>query len=98
MCVYAWRGEGEGKQKVINGEGKKKKNLRFLEGLGLADDGTALRVGAGLVGQVGAREAAGVVVDLIRSRKMAGKALLLAGFAFFPSSFRLPFSSCILMF
>lgn len=32
-----------------------------------------------MVGQVLAREAAGVVVDLIRSKKMAGRALLLAG-------------------
>lgn len=32
-----------------------------------------------MVGQVLAREAAGVAVDLIRSKKMAGRALLLAG-------------------
>jgi RuvB-like protein 1 (pontin 52) len=32
-----------------------------------------------LVGQEKAREACGIVVDLIRSRKMAGRALLLAG-------------------
>jgi RuvB-like protein 1 (pontin 52) len=32
-----------------------------------------------MVGQVLAREATGVVVDLIRSKKMAGRALLLAG-------------------
>ena len=50
-----------------------------IKGLGLGADGTALRVGCGLVGQTGAREAAGVVADLIRARKMAGKALLLAG-------------------
>jgi len=36
-------------------------------------------VGAGLVGQEKAREACGIVVDLIKSRKMAGRALLLAG-------------------
>lgn len=36
-------------------------------------------MGAGFVGQEQAREAAGLVVDLIRSRKMAGRALLLAG-------------------
>jgi DNA helicase TIP49 (TBP-interacting protein) len=36
-------------------------------------------VGAGLVGQEKGREACGVVVDLIQSRKMAGRALLLAG-------------------
>jgi len=31
------------------------------------------------VGQEKAREACGIVVDLIKSRKMAGRALLLAG-------------------
>lgn len=35
--------------------------------------------GAGLVGQDEAREAAGVVVDLIRAKKMAGRAVLFAG-------------------
>lgn len=50
-----------------------------VKGLGLAEDGTALPISAGLVGQEKAREAAGVVVDLIRSKKMAGRALLLAG-------------------
>jgi DNA helicase TIP49 (TBP-interacting protein) len=37
------------------------------------------RICAGLVGQERAREAAGVVVELIKSKKMAGRALLLAG-------------------
>lgn len=32
-----------------------------------------------MVGQVLAREGAGVAVDLIKSKKMAGRALLLAG-------------------
>jgi RuvB-like protein 1 (pontin 52) len=32
-----------------------------------------------MVGQVLAREAAGVAVDLIKSKKMAGRALLIAG-------------------
>ena len=41
--------------------------------------GIASPVGSGLVGQEKAREACGLVVDLIRSRKMAGRALLLAG-------------------
>merc|ERR1712014_137122 len=35
--------------------------------------------GGGMVGQEKAREAAGVVVDLIKSKKMAGRALLMAG-------------------
>ena len=50
-----------------------------IKGLGLREDGTAEPIAAGLVGQCQAREAAGIVVDLIRSKKMAGKALLLAG-------------------
>eukprot|EP00568_Trieres_chinensis_P003563 CAMPEP_0183304062 /NCGR_PEP_ID=MMETSP0160_2-20130417/9283_1 /TAXON_ID=2839 ORGANISM="Odontella Sinensis, Strain Grunow 1884" /NCGR_SAMPLE_ID=MMETSP0160_2 /ASSEMBLY_ACC=CAM_ASM_000250 /LENGTH=455 /DNA_ID=CAMNT_0025467049 /DNA_START=68 /DNA_END=1435 /DNA_ORIENTATION=+ len=51
-----------------------------VKGLGLnPDTGIASPVGSGLVGQERAREACGVVVDLIRSRKMAGRALLLAG-------------------
>ncbi len=50
-----------------------------IKGLGLNEDGTAQEVAAGLVGQQQAREAAGVTVDLIRSKKMAGRALLLAG-------------------
>lgn len=36
-------------------------------------------VAAGFVGQEQAREAAGLVVDMIRQKKMAGRALLLAG-------------------
>jgi len=50
-----------------------------VKGLGLDEVGFATPVGAGLVGQEKAREACGVVVDLIQSRKMAGRALLLAG-------------------
>jgi len=50
-----------------------------VKGLGLRDDGTAEPISAGMVGQEKAREAAGIVVELIRSKKMAGKALLLAG-------------------
>lgn len=34
---------------------------------------------AGFVGQAAAREASGLVVDMIRQKKMAGRALLLAG-------------------
>jgi len=34
---------------------------------------------AGFVGQKEAREAAGLVVDMIKQKKMAGRALLLAG-------------------
>lgn len=50
-----------------------------VKGLGLKDDGSAIPVASGLVGQARAREASGVVVELIKAKKMAGKALLLAG-------------------
>lgn len=51
-----------------------------VRGLGLGDTGLAPDAPtAGLVGQRQAREAAGVVVDLIRLKKMAGRAILLAG-------------------
>ena len=50
-----------------------------IKGLGLDERGTAKPVAAGLVGQELAREALGIVVDLIQSKKMAGRAVLLAG-------------------
>merc|ERR1712093_217990 len=50
-----------------------------VKGLGLDEKGSAQQCAAGLVGQEKAREAAGVVVDMIKSKKMAGRALLLAG-------------------
>mmetsp|Transcript_14039 Transcript_14039/g.20991 ORF Transcript_14039/g.20991 Transcript_14039/m.20991 type:complete len:455 (-) Transcript_14039:96-1460(-) len=50
-----------------------------IKGLGLDNDGRALPIGAGLVGQEKAREASGLVVELIKSKKMAGRALLMAG-------------------
>jgi RuvB-like protein 1 (pontin 52) len=49
-----------------------------IKGLGLRD-GLADATSQGFVGQTAAREACGVVVDLIRAKKMAGKAILLAG-------------------
>ncbi|KAG8224920.1 hypothetical protein J437_LFUL006279 [Ladona fulva] len=50
-----------------------------IKGLGLDENGTPMKIGAGLVGQAYAREAAGIVVDLIKTKKMAGRAVLLAG-------------------
>eukprot|EP00053_Salpingoeca_punica_P003583 m.43961 g.43961 ORF g.43961 m.43961 type:complete len:457 (+) comp12280_c0_seq1:51-1421(+) len=50
-----------------------------IKGLGLAEDGTAIPAAAGLIGQDQAREATGVIVDLIKSKKMAGRAVLFAG-------------------
>lgn len=50
-----------------------------IKGLGLKADGTSEHTGAGFVGQEAAREATGVIVDLVKSKKMAGRAVLLAG-------------------
>ena len=50
-----------------------------IKGLGLDDAGKAIPVAAGLVGQERAREACGLVVELIKAKKMAGRALLMAG-------------------
>ncbi|TAQ89158.1 hypothetical protein B7494_g2541 [Chlorociboria aeruginascens] len=50
-----------------------------IKGLGLGPNGVAERQSGGFVGQAAAREACGVVVDLIRAQKMAGRAILLAG-------------------
>jgi len=50
-----------------------------IKGLGIRENGTSIPVAGGMVGQEKAREAAGIAVDLIKSKKMAGKAILLAG-------------------
>ncbi|KAJ2999034.1 RuvB-like protein 1 [Globomyces sp. JEL0801] len=50
-----------------------------IKGLGLRDDGTSEQAAAGFVGQETAREACGVIVDLVKAKKMAGRAILLAG-------------------
>ncbi|KAL8129978.1 hypothetical protein V2J09_019133 [Rumex salicifolius] len=50
-----------------------------IKGLGLDTNGNAVPLAAGFVGQAQAREAAGLVVDMIRQKKMAGRALLFAG-------------------
>ncbi|KAF5295344.1 hypothetical protein FQR65_LT01534 [Abscondita terminalis] len=50
-----------------------------IKGLGLDENGIPIQMAAGLVGQEQAREAAGIVVDMIKSKKMAGRAILLAG-------------------
>lgn len=50
-----------------------------IKGLGLEATGKAIPLAAGFMGQVSAREAGGLVVDMIRQKKMAGRALLFAG-------------------
>jgi RuvB-like protein 1 (pontin 52) len=50
-----------------------------VKGLGLNENGIAVPISSGLVGQEIAREAAGVIVELIKAKKMAGRAVLFAG-------------------
>ncbi|KAF1796479.1 RuvB-like 1 [Mucor lusitanicus] len=50
-----------------------------IKGLGLRADGTAEPIQSGFVGQENAREASGIVVEMIKSKSMAGRALLFAG-------------------
>ncbi|KAG9232160.1 TIP49 C-terminus-domain-containing protein [Amylocarpus encephaloides] len=50
-----------------------------IKGLGLGEDDFAEKQSEGFVGQTVAREACGIIVDLIRAKKMSGRAVLLAG-------------------
>ncbi|PSS35538.1 hypothetical protein PHLCEN_2v1501 [Hermanssonia centrifuga] len=50
-----------------------------IKGLGLTPEGDAILDSGGFIGQKEAREACGVVVDLVKSRKFSGRALLLVG-------------------
>lgn len=50
-----------------------------IKGLGLDEEGFSRPVDGGFVGQGSAREACGVVVDMVKARKLSGKAMLLAG-------------------
>ncbi|WP_457591749.1 RuvB-like helicase [Geoglobus sp.] len=50
-----------------------------ITGLGLDENLKAREVGGGLVGQKKAREAAGIIVRLIKEGKMAGRGILIAG-------------------
>lgn len=50
-----------------------------VSGLGLDEKGKPIFKSDGLVGQVEAREAAGVIVKLVNEGKMAGKGILLVG-------------------
>ncbi|MFP3288596.1 MAG: RuvB-like helicase [Sulfolobaceae archaeon] len=50
-----------------------------ITGLGLDENGKPKFKAGGLVGQLEAREAAGIVVQLVRQGKMAGKGVLLVG-------------------
>ncbi|KAF2537266.1 hypothetical protein F2Q68_00022230 [Brassica cretica] len=61
----------------IKGLGLEETSIVFLDVT--APTGIPIPLAAGFVGQLEAREAAGLVVDMIKQKKMAGKALLLAG-------------------
>ncbi|AEH23828.1 RuvB-like helicase [Pyrococcus yayanosii] len=50
-----------------------------IKGLGLDENGRARFIGDGMVGQIRAREAAGIAVKLIKQGKLAGKGILLVG-------------------
>ena len=50
-----------------------------VKGLGLDETGIAIKVRDGLVGQEKAREAAGLVVRMIKEGKLSGKTIILAG-------------------
>lgn len=51
-----------------------------VKGLGLnVETGEALQQACGFIGQVEAREACGLIVDLVKEKKMAGRSVLLAG-------------------
>lgn len=50
-----------------------------IRGLGLDDALEARKVSQGMVGQIRARKAAGVILQMIREGKIAGRAVLLAG-------------------
>merc|ERR1712093_368545 len=50
-----------------------------VKGLGLDEDGLASSNASGFIGQASAREACGLVLELIRLKKFSGRSLLLAG-------------------
>ncbi|EEB09174.1 AAA family ATPase Rvb1 [Schizosaccharomyces japonicus yFS275] len=50
-----------------------------IKGLGLKEDGTSENAAGGFIGQNTAREASGVIVDLIKSKKLGGRGILFAG-------------------
>jgi len=50
-----------------------------IKGLGLDENGKAIKIKDGMVGQEKAREAAGLVVQMIKEGKLSGKCIILAG-------------------
>jgi RuvB-like protein 2 len=50
-----------------------------IRGLGLDDSLDPRKISQGMVGQVSARRAAGVILQMIREQKIAGRAILIGG-------------------
>jgi len=50
-----------------------------IKGLGLDENGKAIKIKDGMVGQEKAREAAGLVVQMIKEGRLSGKCIILAG-------------------
>ena len=50
-----------------------------IRGLGLDDALEARNVSQGMVGQLSARRAAGIILEVIKDGKIAGRAILIAG-------------------
>ncbi len=50
-----------------------------IRGLGLDEKGKAIKIADGLVGQEEAREAAGVIVEIVKQGRFSGRGVLLAG-------------------
>ncbi len=50
-----------------------------IRGLGLDENGKAIKVADGLVGQLKAREAAGIIVKMIKEGRIAGRGILFVG-------------------
>ncbi|KAK9460048.1 TIP49 C-terminus-domain-containing protein [Lipomyces oligophaga] len=66
----------------IGGRDTRTATHTHIKGLGLDERGLATRTDAGsggFIGQTNAREACGIIVDMIKAKKMSGRAILLAG-------------------
>lgn len=72
----------------IPGSGQDSKDLTRMErigahshirGLGLDDALEPRKISQGMVGQLKARKAAGIILEMIKSGKIAGRAILMAG-------------------
>lgn len=84
MSAVAPSDSGAGAVPISNASSSSSREARIathshIKGLGLDEYGVALPSARGFVGQKSAREACGLVLDLIRQKKFAGRALLLAG-------------------